>query len=96
MCGARRPARGAVHAPAGLRTDLQTAVERLCSGGLYRHQAEAVERARRGENVVVATPTASGKTMCFNLPVLESLLAAEDRGEIRHALFLYCGACPAV
>jgi len=83
------PARSATHAAAALRPDLQGAVERLCPGGLYTHQAEAVERARRGENVVIATPTASGKTMCFNLPVLESVLDADDRGETRHALYLF-------
>jgi len=41
---------------------------------LYTHQAEAIEKARRGNNIVVVTPTASGKSMCYNLPVLESLL----------------------
>jgi heme exporter protein B len=47
----------------------------MCPGGLFAHQAEALECARRGDNVVVATPTASGKTLCFNLPVLETVLA---------------------
>jgi len=83
------PARGATHAPAGMRPDLQSAIDRLCPGGLYRHQAESLERARRGENVVVATPTASGKTLCFNLPVVESILDAEDRGQRAHALYLF-------
>ena len=41
---------------------------------LYSHQAEAFERIRRGENVVLVTPTASGKTLCYNLPVLNQLL----------------------
>ena len=40
---------------------------------LYKHQADAVNSARRGENIVISTPTASGKTIAFNLPVLESL-----------------------
>jgi DEAD/DEAH box helicase domain-containing protein len=51
---------------------------------LYSHQAAYVAAARRGENVVAVTPTASGKTLCFLLPVLESL--AEGGGT---ALFLY-------
>ena len=38
---------------------------------LYRHQAESVERARKRRDIVVVTGTASGKSMCFNLPVLE-------------------------
>jgi DEAD/DEAH box helicase domain-containing protein len=40
---------------------------------LYEHQVEALEAARRGENVIVSTGTASGKTLAFNLPVLDAL-----------------------
>lgn len=43
-------------------------------GVLYSHQAQALEAARRGDNVVVVSGTASGKTLCYNLPVLESVL----------------------
>ncbi len=42
---------------------------------LYTHQVEAIEAVRRGESVVTVTGTASGKTLCYNLPVLESLLS---------------------
>ncbi len=52
---------------------------------LYSHQAEAVDAARRGEHVAIVTSTASGKTLCYNLPVLESLL--EDPRAT--ALYLY-------
>ncbi|MDO8578447.1 MAG: DEAD/DEAH box helicase [Dehalococcoidales bacterium] len=41
---------------------------------LYLHQAEAVNHARRGENVMVATSSASGKSLCYNLAVMQSLL----------------------
>ncbi len=41
---------------------------------LYRHQRLAVDACRRGEDVVVVTPTASGKTLCYNLPVIQSVL----------------------
>jgi len=41
---------------------------------LYSHQSEAVGQALAGEDVAVVTPTASGKTLCYNLPVLQSLL----------------------
>lgn len=41
---------------------------------LYSHQAEAFAAAEAGENVVVVTPTASGKTLCYNLPVLNRLM----------------------
>jgi len=42
---------------------------------LYTHQAEAFEHAAAGRHVVIVTPTASGKTLCYNLPVLNGLLA---------------------
>jgi DEAD/DEAH box helicase domain-containing protein len=42
---------------------------------LYTHQAEACTRIGAGENVVIVTPTASGKTLCYNLPVLNRLMA---------------------
>ena len=41
---------------------------------LYSHQAEAIDLARQGFHVIVTTPTASGKSLCYNAPVLESLL----------------------
>jgi DEAD/DEAH box helicase domain-containing protein len=40
----------------------------------YAHQAEAIEAVLRGENVAVVTPTASGKTLCYNVPVLHAVL----------------------
>jgi DEAD/DEAH box helicase domain-containing protein len=52
---------------------------------LYTHQAEAIARARAGEHVVVVTGTASGKTLCYNVPVLEALL--DDPAAC--ALYLY-------
>lgn len=52
---------------------------------LYSHQAEALEAVRAGRDVVVVTPTASGKTLCYNLPVLQGIL---DRPEAR-AIYLF-------
>ncbi len=52
---------------------------------LYRHQAEALEAVRAGEDVVVVTPTASGKTLCYALPTLQAL--ADDPAA--RALFLF-------
>lgn len=40
----------------------------------YSHQAEAIEHILNGENVAVVTPTASGKTLCYNIPVLNKIL----------------------
>jgi DEAD/DEAH box helicase domain-containing protein len=52
---------------------------------LYSHQAEAVELAAGGESFVVPTPTASGKTLCYNLPVLDTIL----RDPQARALYLF-------
>jgi DEAD/DEAH box helicase domain-containing protein len=41
---------------------------------LYTHQAEAINYARKGMNVMVATSSASGKTLCYNIPVMEAVL----------------------
>ena len=52
---------------------------------LYAHQVEAVHALRQGHNIIVATPAASGKSMCYNLPVIDALLT--DRSA--RALYLY-------
>jgi DEAD/DEAH box helicase domain-containing protein len=52
---------------------------------LYVHQAEAIEAVRAGRDVVVVTPTASGKTLCYALPALQAI--AEDPAA--RALFLF-------
>lgn len=52
---------------------------------LYHHQTQAIVAAQQGKHVIVATPTASGKSLCFHLPVLAAL--AEDPSAT--ALFLY-------
>lgn len=44
----------------------------------YTHQAHAINAARRGENVVVVTSTASGKTLCYQVPTLESLISTQE------------------
>jgi len=41
---------------------------------LYTHQAESLDALKRGDDIVVVTPTASGKSLCFNLPVLQSVV----------------------
>src|SRR6059036_1153458 len=45
---------------------------------LYSHQAKAFEIVAKGEHLVVVTPTASGKTLCYNLPVLQALVEHAD------------------
>jgi len=61
--------------PATLAAPLQRALTARGIAQLYSHQAEALEHAAAGRNVVIVTPTASGKTLCYNLPVLNGLLA---------------------
>ena len=52
---------------------------------LYSHQAEGIGRALNGDNVVVATPTASGKTLVYNVPVIAALLQNPNT----HALYIF-------
>jgi DEAD/DEAH box helicase domain-containing protein len=52
---------------------------------LWSHQAEGIQRVREGDNVLVTTPTASGKSLVFHVPVLEDAL----EGGAGRALFLY-------
>ena len=62
--------------------------EVLASQGVerfYTHQARAIDAARDGRHVIVATGTASGKTLCYNVPVLEALVA----DPLARALYLY-------
>jgi DEAD/DEAH box helicase domain-containing protein len=51
----------------------------------YTHQAKAAEAVHAGKNVVIVTPTASGKTLCYNLPILNAIL---DNADSR-ALYLF-------
>jgi DEAD/DEAH box helicase domain-containing protein len=68
-----------------LPVELVRALEGQGISRLYTHQAEALEIARAGDNVLAVTPTASGKTLVFALPVLEGLF----RDPRSRALFLY-------
>ena len=52
---------------------------------LYSHQAEAIEAVTAGKNTVIVTPTASGKTLCYNLPVVSSII----KNQSSRALYLF-------
>jgi DEAD/DEAH box helicase domain-containing protein len=71
------PARPAETAPLPdvLAPALRTSLVQRGITSLFAHQAEAFGHATAGKNVVVVTPTASGKTLCYNLPVLNTILA---------------------
>jgi DEAD/DEAH box helicase domain-containing protein len=60
--------------PDGLHPALKQALANKGIKALYSHQRHAYDLVTRGENVCVVTPTASGKTMCYNLPVLQAVL----------------------
>ena len=69
----------------GVHGEIADALARLGITGFYSHQAESIEAVRRGENIVVVTATASGKTLCYNVPVIESLEANPES----RALYIY-------
>jgi DEAD/DEAH box helicase domain-containing protein len=76
------PARPASHADFPDWLDPRI-VAGLASRGIerpYSHQAVAIEAAHAGEDLVVVTPTASGKTLCYALPILQAI--ADDRSSI--------------
>jgi DEAD/DEAH box helicase domain-containing protein len=81
------PARQAQWAefPSWVRDDLRAAYAAKGIRQLYSHQAAASEAVHAGKNVVIVTPTASGKTLCYNLPVLNAIL---ENGDTR-ALYLF-------
>ncbi len=85
--------------------ELQDCLTKHGLSSLYVHQAEAVNRAHRGKNVMVATSSASGKTLCYNIAVLQAILTepgsralylfptkalAQDQLRSLHQLFCPC------
>ncbi len=78
-----------VEASYGRRLDLSSSIQdilyRLGIDKLYKHQVEALEHIRQGRHVIVATPTASGKSLIYNLSVLEGLL----KNDKSKALYLF-------
>lgn len=81
------PARKAVYAdfPQSLDERLQSVLRKRGIQQLYSHQATALEAIVQGEHIVVVTPTASGKTLCYNLPVLNRILQNPEA----RALYLF-------
>ena len=74
------PARAAQWAPfpAWVHLDLREAYKAKGIERLYSHQAAAAEAAHEKKNIVIVTPTASGKTLCYNLPVINAILENSD------------------
>jgi DEAD/DEAH box helicase domain-containing protein len=71
--------------PESIHPALVEALARRGIRRLYSHQAAAVETLEAGRNAVVVTPTASGKTLCYNLPVLNRMIAEPEA----RALYLF-------
>ena len=83
----RFPARTAEFAdwPDWVRGELRAAYASKGIARPYSHQAAAAEAVHAGKNVVIVTPTSSGKTLCYNLPVINAILENEDT----RALYLF-------
>jgi DEAD/DEAH box helicase domain-containing protein len=83
----RLPATPAAFAPfpEGLDERLRAALAARGTTQLYTHQAEALAHVAAGRHIVVTTPTASGKTLCYNLPVLDAVL----KDPAARALYLF-------
>ncbi|MCY8720662.1 ATP-dependent helicase MrfA [Bacillus sp. S10C12M] len=71
--------------PESIDERIKTALSKRGIDELYTHQYSAYQYVQKGENIVTVTPTASGKTLCYNLPVLQSI--AQD--ETNRALYLF-------
>src|SRR5882762_781911 len=71
--------------PSDLRPELVAALGRRGIDRLYSHQAEAYDAVKKGRHLVVVPPPASGKTLCYNLPVLQRLLEDPEK----RALYIY-------
>jgi DEAD/DEAH box helicase domain-containing protein len=81
------PEREAVYCdfPSSMDQRIKDALMKRGIKQLYSHQKSAFEKAVSGKDIVVVTPTASGKTLCFHLPVLDAVLKDPDS----RALFLF-------
>lgn len=81
------PPQEAIYAPFPPQLD-KSLVEALIQHGisqLYTHQAEAIESILTGHNTTIVTPTASGKTLCYNVPVLQKICETQEA----RALYLF-------
>src|SRR5205085_11659168 len=82
-----QPASEGIYAeiPASVDARFRAVLNQRGIARLYSHQAESFDRIQAGSNVVIVTPTASGKTLCYNLPVLNLLM----RDDGARAMYLF-------
>ncbi|MBD0379370.1 DEAD/DEAH box helicase [Paenibacillus sedimenti] len=71
--------------PEGLHEGIRSALKHKNINRLYTHQSDSFREATAGNHVVTVTPTASGKTLCYNLPVLQKIL----ENDASRALYLF-------
>ena len=71
--------------PSNLHPDIQSFLVKQNIQSLYIHQAETFCEAVNGKNIVITTPTASGKSLCFFLPVIQEIL----QNPVTRAIFVY-------
>jgi DEAD/DEAH box helicase domain-containing protein len=79
------PPRRAEHSSLTVREEIREVLRTDGIEDLYSHQAAAITEVRRGHNVLVMTPTASGKSLVYNIPVIEAVLANPEA----RALYLF-------
>ena len=72
--------------PAAMDERIKQVLRGIGISRLYSHQAQAFEMARSGRDFVVVTPTASGKSLCYNLPVMNTLMTSDPEAR---ALYLF-------
>lgn len=77
--------------PDDVPDNLQAALRARGIDRLYSHQAQAWQAAQRGEHVAIVTPTASGKSLCYTLPVVAAAMGAPRA----KALYLFPTKAPA-
>lgn len=68
------PAREALYAPLSLKPQVKAALSGIGIEALYVHQAEAIEKIREGNDIVLCTTTASGKSLTYMVPIFETIL----------------------
>ncbi|MFO1444656.1 DEAD/DEAH box helicase [Bacillus sp. Bva_UNVM-123] len=71
--------------PLNINSSLKAALQKRGVTSLYSHQKSAYERTMEGKSIVAVTPTASGKTLCYNLPVLQTIINDDNA----RALYLF-------
>ncbi|BDA73396.1 DEAD/DEAH box helicase-like [Calothrix sp. PCC 7716] len=70
---------GSIHPiPEDLPSNLHLGLQNICVNTVYSHQLEALAKLRAGYDLTITTPTASGKTLCYNLPIIEACIKQPD------------------